>query len=124
MLHNRLGKSHINALSNRLTLIMKFSVHFHKREKACSINRQSGLLKMEGDGDETNGPNCLCRYASNGANPDNYYPNIINQLIVRERRLPTRKTVLVHNPTGQLHDRAYRVGKSCIYYIRGISDEK
>jgi hypothetical protein len=36
----------------------------------------------------------------------------------------TGKQRCVDIPAGQLYDRAYRIGKSWIGYIRGISDEK
>lgn len=45
VLHNGVGKIHISAPSNRATPIMRLSTYFHKRKKACYINRQFGVLK-------------------------------------------------------------------------------
>ena len=95
VLHNEIGKIHISAPANRVTPIMKLSTYFHKRKMACYINRQFGVLKRESRIKEPNRQNCLRRNASNGANSDSYYPNIIESTIVRKRRLPARENSAV-----------------------------
>jgi len=68
-------------------LIMELSIDSRKREKACYINRQFGVLKMRnGVGRQT-----IDQIAYAAMRHTSLIPiAIVQQLLVKERRVPTR----------------------------------